>query len=141
FKMPNPLAGGGIVMTARVAVRAFRCARFCVAGSSASQLRVESNPPGAEGPVINPDDTRQAGGQTPITLNREKTPALFKQDVQIQISKDGYLPQSVVLPKISNGASGRVAFNLEQTALPPVCQAKVESFSEIARGVAEVSNL
>jgi hypothetical protein len=80
-------------------------------------------------------------GKTPLELSERELPDLYKETVQIQVSKDGFGPQEALVPKIPTGARGDLTFTLATTQLPPACQAQSDVINEIARGVAEGSSL
>lgn len=114
---------------------------FAVVGCTTQGLRVQSAPEGADVWVHLFGGSPLKVGKTPLELDARNTPGIFTESFQVQVSKEGYQPQSVLVPKLSTmGGTGRVNFNLEDAALPKVCQAQETSFNEMARGVAEVSN-
>lgn len=108
---------------------------------ASSSLRVSSNPEGADVTVIARDRAPIKVGKTPIELNAQNTPELFSDSLQIQISREGHSPLSVLVPKLALGATGRVNANLQETMLPKECLAQTDSLSEVARGIAEASGL
>jgi len=111
-----------------------------ITNCSSQSLRVQSSPEGADVTVLNSNRSPQKMGKTPIELSSRTNPEIFSDAFQIQVSKEGYQPQAVLVPKLATtGGTGRVSFNLEDTTLPKVCQVQEDAFNEMARGVAEVS--
>lgn len=108
---------------------------------SNSRLRVQSNPDGADIYLTAQNRTPQKVGKTPMELDPSQHQDLFKESVQIQVVKEGFSPQGVLVPRLALGGGGHVQFNLAETALPKVCQVQEQSYNDIARGVAEASAL
>ena len=112
------------------------------AGCTSSTLRVRSVPDGAEVTYISRDGNPVRVGNTPLELDSVNSPGIFSEPTQIQVRKDGYTPQSVLVPKFGlMGGSGQVNFVLSQTELPKICNTNNDIASEIARGVTEISSL
>ncbi len=126
---------------------AFKCFQitamiFVIAGCASEGLRVYSTPDGAEVSVLSQNRPTIKVGKTPVEIDSKSVPELFTDSLQVQVSKEGYTPQSVLVPKLSAmGGTGRVSFNLEDTALPKACVDQQDAFNEVARGVAEASSL
>src|ERR1700752_5044621 len=57
---------------------------------STSELRVESNPAGADVVVIDNSKSPKKVGVTPLVLSRDNTPQLFNNPIQVNLTKDGY---------------------------------------------------
>jgi hypothetical protein len=110
-------------------------------GCSSPQLQVTSNPEGASIFAIDQNGHSTSLGKTPVTLDDKMAPELFREQMQIQVSKDGYSPQIALVPKLSLGGSGYLYFTLDETKLPPACQSQSDAVNEIARGIAESSAL
>lgn len=109
---------------------------------SSPSLRVQSDPEGADVTIISGSGVPLKVGKTPLEIKRTDNLELFNDTAQVQVSKEGYSPQLALIPKLGLlGATGRLSFNLAETALPKVCSQQEESFNDIARGVAEVANL
>lgn len=109
-------------------------------GCSTQTLRVQTAPEGADVTILVSGRSPQKMGKTPLELTSKSNPEIFTQSFQVQVSKDGYQPQTALIPKAATtGSTGRINFNLEDTTLPKVCQGQEDSFNEMARGVAEVS--
>lgn len=109
-------------------------------GCSTHSLKVQSSPEGAEVTIFSANRSPQKMGKTPLELNSKSNPEIFADSFQVQVVKEGYQPQAALIPKSSTtGSSGRVNFNLDDTALPKICNVQEEAFNEMARGVAEVS--
>lgn len=110
-------------------------------GCAGSRLSVTSTPENADIQIVTRDRTFSKVGKTPADLDEKNAPDLFTESLQLQISKEGFQPQSVLIPRLPTGGFGKVHINLGETVLPKVCQAQEESLNEVARGVAEASNL
>ena len=107
-------------MNIRVPLKKFRIlfifplAVLFSACSSNSELRVESNPAGADVIVIDNSKSPKKMGVTPLVLNRDNTPQLFNNPIQVNVSKDGYKSQSVFIPETSMHAQGQLVVQLNR---------------------------
>lgn len=109
---------------------------------STSKLQITSSPESAEVVFIGKDRSLKKIGTTPIDIDSSTHKDLFTGSSQVQVVKQGYLPQSAFLPDTGYTAiEGKIHFNLEDTVLPKVCEIQKESYNEIAKGTAEVANL
>jgi tetratricopeptide (TPR) repeat protein len=84
-----------------------------LSGCSTQELKVDSNPVGADVVTLDAAKNPHVIGQTPIVLNATNAPDIFKGPVQISISKDGFKGQSILLPGTRFGASGEVRVELK----------------------------
>jgi len=121
-----------IVLMLFIACAATRC--------SSPSLRIQSSPEGAEVTIIYSDRSPQKVGKTPLEITAKSNPEIFAGNFQVQVAKEGFQPQTALIPKMATtGGAGRINFSLEDTTLPKVCQMQEDAFSEMARGVVEVS--
>ncbi len=79
-----------------------------------SEVRVESNPDSAEVMIVDSSRAIKRVGSTPMTLNSENAPQLFKEPLQISVMKEGFKSTSVLLPETSVNAQGRVVVQLRR---------------------------
>jgi hypothetical protein len=113
-----------------------------LSGCSTSTLRVQSNPQDAEVQLVRRDGSIEKIGKTPVEIDARTQRGLFTDPVEVRVVKEGYSPQSAVVPRLSSlGGSGQINFNLNETELPKACTAREGAMSELAHGVAEASNL
>lgn len=112
-----------------------------ISACASKGLQVSSAPESSDVSILSPGRGRQQVGKTPILLDSQNAPALFDDFSEIQISKPGFQTQSTMVPKMALGGTGRLHAVLQESTLPKVCQSQEESFNEMARGVAETSNL
>lgn len=116
-------------------------ALLILSGCATQGLQVSSVPEGADVYIVSASRGRQEVGKTPIQLDSRNTPGLFDNVVEVQISRTGFQTQSTLVPKMSLGGTGTLHAILQESSLPKVCQSQEDSFNEMARGVAEASNL
>lgn len=100
------------------------------------QLMVVSNPEGADVLLHRTDLPPMSVGKTPLHLNRDLVPGLFKESVQISLSKEGYQTEAVLVPRSHLQGSGRIFFSLHETKVPSSCTNQEVAANELARGVA-----
>lgn len=110
-------------------------------GCASSTLKVSSLPDGADVTVISQDRAPVKIGKTPIEIESRNFPELFQDAVQVQVSKDGHSPLSVLVPRLPTGGVGRINLNLQQTELPKVCQNQSDSINSLAKGIADSASL
>jgi hypothetical protein len=112
-----------------------------LAGCSTSTLNVKTTPESAEVFVVTRDGATLKMGKTPLEVSTQNYGALFSEATTVKVQKDGYTPQSVLVPPLNfGGGRGNLQFNLEESTLPKVCTAQVDLMNELAQGVAEVTN-
>jgi tetratricopeptide (TPR) repeat protein len=101
--------------------------------SSVTELKVESNPEGADVSVIDSSKAPKKVGVTPFTLNKENTSQLFQSPIQVNVSKDGYKTQSVFVPETNVSAKGELVVQLQKD--------DAQLVNLTAEGVAEAQRL
>jgi len=101
--------------------------------SSNQELKIESNPPGADIVVVDSTRAPKKVGITPLTLNHENAPQLFSHPIQVNISKEGFKSQSIFVPETTMSAQGQMVIQMsrDDTSLA----------NSTAEGVAEVQRL
>jgi len=89
---------------------------FLLASACATrgEVRIESNPDAADVSVVDTSKTPRKIGVTPFTLNHENVPGIFKEPVQVNVSKDGYKSTSLLLPETLVTSSGAVMLQLKK---------------------------
>lgn len=110
-------------------------------GCATSSLRVNSAPEGAEVSLISRDRTPVKVGKTPLDIDSRNFPELFQDSMQVEVTKEGFSPLSVVVPKLPVGGVGRINLNLQTAELPKVCQNQSESTNVLAKGIADAASL
>ncbi len=111
-------------------------------GCTTSQLRVRSSPDSADVYLVANDGTAQKIGKTPLVIDGRQYPRLYSDLTQIRVVKDGYIAQSVLVPQLGYFAGdGYVSFDLTETELPKSCSEQEQAFNDLAKGIAEATNL
>jgi tetratricopeptide (TPR) repeat protein len=110
------------------------------AGCASSRLMVETDPPGADVFAFLPGQAPKKVGVAPYTISDTDVPDR-NASVQIVVSKEGYLPNSVLLPPAMLGRAGKVNFKLEQQVLPKQCTSQTESLNKLGRAIAEAQSM
>ncbi|MCC7405671.1 MAG: hypothetical protein IT288_14830 [Bdellovibrionales bacterium] len=105
-------------------------------------LRVSSVPEGATVTVVAAGREPVKLGKTPLEINSKDQPQLFSDSAQVQVTQEGFMPQTALIPRLGfSGVGGRLRFNLQASELPKSCQSQLGTLDDLARGVAEVSGM
>lgn len=114
---------------------------FFAAGCATSGLRVQSSPDGADVSISIGDQAPRKVGKTPMTLEASTVPELYRESLQMQLTKDGHQTVTVLVPRMPMGASGSINMSLNDSALPRVCTSQLESANQLAKGIADSASL
>ncbi len=112
-----------------------------IGGCATSSLKVTSLPEGADVTVLSRDRAPVKIGKTPLEIESRTFPELFQDSVQVQVTKDGHTPLSVIVPRLPMGGVGRINLNLQEAELPKVCQNQSDSINLLAKGIADSASL
>lgn len=110
-------------------------------GCASSQLSVDSDPAGAEIFVVSTGNVKQKIGVTPMTITPAQMPGLFTSESQIQVQKDGFRPESFLLPPQSAGTVGRIQAKLTEDSVSKTCQDSANALTDSTDAVAQVQRL
>ncbi|MFN7685966.1 MAG: hypothetical protein ACK5QT_11215 [Oligoflexia bacterium] len=110
-------------------------------GCATSQLLVESNPPGAEVYFVGFGNSVQQLGVTPMTLSPLTVPGLYKEQVQISVSKPGYHGESFLIPPSTGATLGKISARLNTDPLSKSCQEGVAAMIDATESVAQIQRL
>jgi hypothetical protein len=108
-------------------------------GCATSGVRLESQPDGADVQFVRLGAPPVVLGKTPLSIEAS---ALRDADggAHLMVTKDGFLPESILVPHTGLPASTRMNFALKQIVTSKQCEQADESLSDIARGVAETQS-
>ncbi|MBS1958104.1 MAG: tetratricopeptide repeat protein [Bdellovibrionales bacterium] len=87
---------------------------FTLSSCATQELRVESNPDGADVSVIDASRAPKRIGVTPIVLTQANAPGIFKSSMQVNVTKEGYKTQSVFVPETSVSSNGQLVVQLKR---------------------------
>lgn len=107
---------------------------------SSTPLVVETDPPGADVSVGYPGQAPRKVGESPYTL-KPSDMSDRGMPMHILVVKEGFLPNSVMVPATLTSRAGKVNFKLEQQVLPSQCQKQTEALNNVGRSVAEAQSL
>lgn len=110
-------------------------------GCATSGLRVQSSPDGADVAISVGDQAPRKVGKTPMTLESTTVPELYRESLQMYVTKEGHQTVSVIVPRMPLGASGTINMSLSESALPRVCTSQLESANQLAKGIADSASL
>jgi tetratricopeptide (TPR) repeat protein len=105
-------------------------------GCATSSLTVDSNPAGAQVSVANGSNNQEVLGPTPIVLTTSNFPELYTAGETLTVSKEGFRPQMIFIPKSHVTANGSLKVNLKAVEVGQANQA-----NEIAEQVAHAQQL
>jgi tetratricopeptide (TPR) repeat protein len=110
-----------------------------LAGSacSTSRLDVHSEPEGADVVALPKGQTPIKLGVTPLTVNQDSHPELFSSELRLQVTKDGYSTESILIPHSSLGTETRLDLNLPESKLPSSCSQSEQIINEITQKLAQ----
>ena len=108
---------------------------FIFGGCASGNLRVQSEPSGADVYIATPGQSPRKLGQTPLEV--PASTSLRTEAAQIMISKEGFRQETVVMPASTFEKSANIDVKLSEAKLPATCQDFGGAVQEIARGVAE----
>lgn len=112
---------------------------LAIVGCSSSPLRVESFPDGADVLVLVPGMAPRKVGVTPLSIDEAQL-GVPKGTFQIQVSKDGFLNESILVPPTSLGHITQISIKLKEPLAGKAgsCAQLETDLPQIARGTAEV---
>ena len=127
-------------LTPRIPALALATALLCAAGCASNQVRVESDPAGADIYLVGANQMATKIAKTPATLDDVTAAGAFSTDVQVRIVKEGFESESIWIPKTSMGLRASYFAKLRENAIEKACSNQIESLSNLAKGVAEAQN-
>ncbi len=129
-------------MSVRPSIQAvFLLTAMSLGGCATSQLFVESNPPGAEVAYVALGGAPQPIGVTPMMVTPANVPGLFRDQVQISVSKAGYHGESFLIPPGSGSVTGKIGARLSVDPLSKSCQESLTAMVDATDSVAQAQRL
>lgn len=108
-------------------------------GCASSGIRVESQPDAADVHFVRLGAPPIVLGKTPLSVDASSLRDA-EGGAHLMVTKEGFLPESILVPHTGVPASTRMNFALKQVVTPKQCEQADESLNEIARGVAETQS-
>ena len=104
------------------------------------RVEVKSTPEGAEVSIVRPNGSGTIPiGKTPLSLSPDQFPDLGAKIVTLQIRKDGYQSENIVLPEGATAGLAQMNFTLRDSNVSPTTGKALEaSQNELARGIAQI---
>jgi hypothetical protein len=116
----------------------FLLALSTVLGCASGNLRVTSTPEKAEVFVAYEGEQPQKIGDTPLNLDSRLLENRRGKFVSLQVRKEGFQPETVLIPKLLMKSTIDVSTRLDEQRLPLQCQDMTVAIEKIARGIANV---
>jgi len=113
-------------------------AQACATGGP--RVEVKSTPEGAEVAIVRPNNGGLIPlGKTPLLLSPEQFPDLGARLLTLQVRKDGYQSENIILPEGATAGLAQMNFTLRD-ANPSAATGKSNEASnnELARGIASI---
>lgn len=114
---------------------------FLLSACASNSLKITSKPEKAEVWLAAENEQPVKLGETPLFLDSKSLRTNNSSHFNIKIQKDGYLPESMVLPSSSVNGAVDLSVILTESKLPQVCTDQAGSLEKVARGVAKVQLL
>jgi tetratricopeptide (TPR) repeat protein len=61
--------------------------------------------------------------------------------IQVKVTKEGYLPESMVIPKATLASRSNLHFKLTENTLSKACEQKLGAIEAVSRGIAKAQSL
>ena len=110
----------------------------CLASCASKTLQVQSTPDQAEVSLVT-DQGRSPLGKTPMTVGADTQPVLFSNGGLLEVRKEGFFPEIVILPGSDLGKTTSVSIRLSELRAGETCSHTAAS--TLARGVATAQQL
>lgn len=109
-------------------------------GCSHSSVKIDSVPSAADVYVTQDSGQPVKVGQTPLTLKDDQIRQKQGSYATIEIRKDGFLPESMVVPTSYLGSNVTINSRLEENKISLQCHDQTTAMQKIARGTASVQH-
>jgi hypothetical protein len=113
-------------------------ASACASGGA--RFEVKTTPEGAEVAIVRPGGGGTIPlGKTPLFLTPEQVPDVGGKLLTVQIRKEGFQTENIILPEGSNGGLALLTFQLRESGIS-TATGKVNEVAqnELARGIAQI---
>jgi hypothetical protein len=113
---------------------------FSACATTGPRVEVKSTPEGAEVAIVRPNGSGTIPiGKTPLSLSPDQFPDLGAKLVTLQIRKDGYQLENIVLPDGATSGLAQMNFTLRDSNVSPTTGKAFEATqNELARGIAQI---
>jgi hypothetical protein len=113
-------------------------AQACATGGA--RFEVKTTPEGAEVSVVRPGGAGVVSlGKSPLFLTPEQVPDVGGKMLTIQVRKDGYQTENIILPEGSVGGMALITFQLKEANVSTATGKASESAqNELAKGIAQI---
>ncbi len=108
---------------------------------AASDLKVTSTPEQADVYLAYEGEQPVKIGQTPLRIDERISSANRGKYVTIQIKKDGYKTESVLIPLNPLKSTVEISTSLDEAKLPETCQNQTAAVEKISKGIADAQSM
>ncbi len=112
-----------------------------LAGCATGRVSIQSQPPDAEVFVSDGQGAPVSIGKTPLYVDIRTLERNSGEEVQIWVKKEGFHPESVLLPGSMLARDVSLSAKLEESKMPESCSNQVASLQKVASGVARIQVL
>ncbi len=116
-------------------------AALSIAGCASSDLKVTSTPDKADVYLSYDGEQPEKVGQTPLRLDERLARTGRGRYAKVEIRKEGFKPESVMVPLASLKSAVEITTKLEESKLPEQCTNQTAAVEKISRGIAESQSM
>lgn len=112
-----------------------------LAGCASSDLKVQSTPEQADVYLAYDGEQPEKVGQTPLRLDQRISSSTRAKYAKIEIRKDGYKTESVLIPLSSVKSTIEISTKLDEARLPEICMNQTAAVEKISKGIADSQSM
>lgn len=125
----------------KINIFVFAIMALMLSACTSAALKVTSTPEKAEVWISSEREQPQKVGETPLYIDRSSISKGAGKQLTVKIQKDGFLPETVVMPISSMGDGIEISAKLSESKAALMCSNQGASFEKLAKGVANVQLL
>lgn len=110
-------------------------------GCASGDLKVQSTPEQADVFLSYDGEQPEKIGQTPLRLDQRLSTSNRARYAKIEIRKDGYKTESVLIPLNSVKSTVEISTRLDEARLPEQCQNQTAAVEKISKGIADSQSM
>jgi tetratricopeptide (TPR) repeat protein len=116
-------------------------AAFALGACATGRVEIRTVPEGAEAYVVRADNSTLLLGKTPLTLSPESSPELQRDIITLQLKRDGYQHETVIIPNFRAPVNTQVSLSMKEGQAGAQARTTDATINEVARGVLSAQRL